>query len=66
MLYTCAMGLKELAEKVADAGRQLDDLTRMRDEAIREALRAGTGPTELARIFGLSRGRIHQIRDHRR
>lgn len=37
-----------------------------RRRAIRDALAGGIGPTELARLTGLSRARIYQIRDGRR
>ena len=36
-----------------------------RDEAIRAALAAGVGPTEIARVTGLPRSRIYQIRNAR-
>lgn len=35
-------------------------------ELVKRALSEGMGPTEIARIAGLSRERIYQIRDGRR
>lgn len=35
-------------------------------ELVRKALAEGIGPTEIARVAGLSRERIYQIRDGRR
>lgn len=60
------MELEQLAKKIATKSDELAKLIEQRDDAIRAGLQAGRGPTELARIFGLTRGRIHQIRDNRR
>ncbi|MFC3848891.1 helix-turn-helix domain-containing protein [Corynebacterium hansenii] len=38
-------------------------LSRERAEAVRKALEAGVGVTELARELGVSRGRVYQLRD---
>lgn len=51
----------ELAEAREAYEAQLAD----RDDVIRLALEAGMGPTELARLFGITRARVHQIRDGR-
>lgn len=60
------MNLEQLAADIEAANETLAKLVTKRDNAIRTELSKGRGPTELARIFGLTRGRIHQIRDHRR
>jgi hypothetical protein len=58
--------LETLSDRITELTAQLDELTTTRDDAIRLALDGTAGPTELARIFGLTRARIYQIRDHRR
>lgn len=48
---------ERLAEAEAAAGR----FARERDASLVRARKTGTGPTELARLTGLSRGRVNQI-----
>jgi hypothetical protein len=60
------MNLEQLAQDIDAKSAELAKLIHKRDETIRAELAKGKGPTELARIFGLTRGRIHQIRDNRR
>lgn len=58
--------LAELTARAADAEQQLADALAARDTAIRDALAAGAGISELARLAGLSRVTIYAIRDRRR
>jgi len=58
--------LTELAATRSAHADQLAATDELRDNAIRDALDHGSKPTELGRIFGLSRERIYQIRDRRR
>jgi DNA-binding phage protein len=63
------MTTTEQAEALADVQRWAQvriDAEGKRDAAILAALKAGVGPTEIARAAGLTRGRIYQIRDGRR
>lgn len=53
--------LEALAGRIAAAEEALAGLVVDRDEAIRIALDGDGKPTELARLFGLSRERIYQI-----
>lgn len=54
--------LESLANQIKEATK----LTQTRDDAIRLALESGATGPELAKIFGLRRERIYQIRDRRR
>jgi hypothetical protein len=58
--------LTQLTRAVTDAETQLQTAKDVRDEAIRLALESGGGPTELAKITGLTRERIYQIKERRR
>lgn len=53
----------DAAATVRDKREQYNAAVAARDAAIRAALAAGTGATELVRATGLSRGNIYQIRD---
>lgn len=53
--------LRGYAEKVAAAKRALDKATRSRDEWITRCVDAGVSPAEVARVAGVSRGRVSQI-----
>ena len=57
---------KYLADLHAATQKQtaaLNKITAERNDAIRLALESGAQPTEIARIFEVTRARIHQIRD---
>lgn len=58
--------LEGLATRIAEAEEAVAKLIADRDEAIRLALEGDGKPTELGRIFGLSRERVYQIKDRRR
>lgn len=45
---------------------RLDELTRARDELVREALAADVPAKDIAAVLGVSPQRIYQIRDGRR
>lgn len=53
--------LERLAESIKAADRVSAQLLADRDAAIRLAIESGGQPTEVGRIFGLSRERIRQI-----
>lgn len=53
--------LVEAQERLADAEATADALAKERDAALVLARQTGTGATQLARLTGLSRGRVHQI-----
>lgn len=53
--------LAEAAKAAAAAKRELDKATRKRDEWIVRCVDAGVTPAEVARVAGVSRGRVSQI-----
>jgi hypothetical protein len=58
--------IKNLATEVAALTAKLEEAKERRDEGVRVALDSGGGATELSRLTGLTRGRIYQIKEHRR
>jgi DNA-binding phage protein len=51
---------------VAEKTEALEEAKNSRDQFVRELLGKDARPTELARLAGLSRERIYQIKDSRR
>jgi hypothetical protein len=58
--------LEDAVRRVNEAEATLERVKAVRDAYVRDMLAQGAGPTDLARITGLSRERIYQIKSGRR
>jgi hypothetical protein len=57
---------RRLQDAAARRAAEVPRLDAAWEDAIRAALTAGVGATEVARLAGCSRERVYQIRDRRR
>lgn len=57
--------LRDAANARFEAGEAATRATAVLHEAVRQALAAGLGPTEITTITGLARSRIYQIKEQR-